>query len=371
MRSVQINTERTWRGGEQQVVYLARGLIEAGDETRIVCQPGSPLGERAREAGIPCDEIPMRGEGDVIAAWRIGRLLRRVRPDVVHVHTPHAHTLAQLAAPLAGWPRLVVSKRTDFSIFRNSFFGLNRLKYNHGVHRYAVVSEAVRDVLVADGIPAGRISVVRSGVDPARWSRGNGTDLRGELGLAAEAPVVGNIGNLYPHKGQRTLVEAAPGILEAVPEARIVIVGDGELAGDLRVLAEQRGVDDRVIFTGFREDIARFLSLFRVFVMPSHQEGLGTAVLDAFALRLPVVATRAGGIPEMIRDGENGILVPPKDPDALAGAVIGLLRSPERARALGEAGLRTVREEFSVDRMVADTRALYLEVMGEEGGADA
>jgi glycosyltransferase involved in cell wall biosynthesis len=243
------------------------------------------------------------------------------------------------------------------------------MKYAHGVQRYIAISHAVRDVLVRDGVPPGRISVVRSCIDPGRVQVGDGAGLRAELGLDPGAPIVGNVGHLVPHKGQRTLLEAIPRVLREVPETRFVIVGEGELESDLKRRARDLGIAGQVIFPGFRDDVSSFLSIFRIFVMPSHMEGLGTAVLDALAVRLPVIATTAGGIPEMIRDGVNGLLVPVRDPAALARALVSLLRDPARAQALGEEGYRTVRREFSVETMVEQTRGIYQEVLdGKRGG---
>ena len=363
MKTLHINTEWTWRGGEQQVIYLVQGLLRRGDETLLVCQPKSPIARKARELGIPHIPLRMIGEVDLFAAARLADILRREKVSVVHIHTPLGHTLALLAAPFCGWPRLIVSKRTDFSIFRNSFFGLNLLKYAYGIHRYIAISEAVKRVLVKDGVPAGRISVVRSCVDPDRLARGSCNGLRAELGIREDGPIVGNVGHMTPHKGQGTLIEAIPKVLQEVPAARFVIVGEGALEPSLKGQARRLGVSDRITFPGFRKDIPSFLSLFQVFVMPSHMEGLGTAILDALAMGLPVVATTAGGIPEMVKDGKNGLLVPPGDPEALSRAIISLLEDPKRARSLGRAGFDTVSREFSLERMVEQTRQLYREVL--------
>ncbi|MCZ6692245.1 MAG: glycosyltransferase family 4 protein [Planctomycetota bacterium] len=363
MRSLHINTERTWRGGEQQVIYLLQGLLERGDEASLICQPESPIARRAQELKIPTIPLRMLGEADLLAAARIAMVLRRKKISILHVHTPHAHTLALIAGRFGGRPRLIVSKRTDFSIFRNSFFGLNLWKYAHGIDGYIAISQEVRDVMIRDGVPPDRIRVVRSGVDPGRLSNGNGGNLLSELGLDSNVPIVGNVAHMAGHKGQRTLIEAAPEILRSVPEARIIIVGEGELERSLKSLAHELGVADRVCFPGFREDIPSFLSIFRIFAMPSHKEGLGTAVLDALAMRLPVVATRAGGIPEMIQDGVNGLLVPPKNSSALARGIVSLLKDPVRARALAEAGYRSVIQQFGVDTMVDQTRRIYEELL--------
>jgi glycosyltransferase involved in cell wall biosynthesis len=167
------------------------------------------------------------------------------------------------------------------------------------------------------------------------------------------------VGHLADHKGQRYLVAAAPAVLARFPQARVLVVGAGELLEPLAAQARKLGVADRVLFPGFRSDVPALLAALDLFVFPSHLEGLGTSVLDALALGLPVVATTAGGIPEMIEDGVHGRLVPPRDPDALARAMVELLEQPELARALGEAGRARVLAEFTADRMVEKTLAEY------------
>lgn len=360
LSSLHINTEPTWRGGEQQTLYLVAGLITRGHPATLVAQRGGPLARRAREAGVPTVEVPMRGEADLGAVLGLASLLRRVRPRVVHFHTSHAHTLGAMAAALLGGrrPRTVLTRRVDFSIFRHSFLGLNRWKYR-SVDRIVAISEAIRDVLLADGIDPRRIDLVPSGVDPARFDGVRPVDLRHELGLPPATRLVANVAHLADHKGQVYLVDAAPRILSACPDAAIIIIGEGELRDPLMARARDLGVAGRVLFPGFRTDVPGILRGIDIYVMPSHMEGLGTAVLDALCCALPVVAARAGGIPEIVRDRENGLLVPPRDPEALAAAVIGLLRDPALARALAARGPATVRDRFGVDRMVDGNVAVY------------
>lgn len=368
LRTLHLNTERTWRGGEQQTLYLIKGLLERGHAADVVCQPGSPMALRARalDRNVTVHEIRMRGEVSPAAALRIARAVRRGPYDIVHAHTSHAHSLGLLALAFARGPRLVVSRRVDFSIFRRSFLGLNLLKYRYGVDRYIAVSSAIRSVLVRDGVPARMIEVVRSGVDTARFP---------ELvhpppmppDIPGGGPWIGNVGHLTPHKGQAFLIQAMPRVLDAVPAARALIVGEGELRDQLTFRARELGLSDKVILTGFRRDIGAILANLSLFVMPSTEEGLGTAVLDALLFGLPVVGTSAGGIPEVIVDGETGLVVPPGDPDALATAMIRMLSRPDEAAEYGRRGRERVLREFSVASMVEGTLRVYREVL--EAGA--
>lgn len=367
MRVLHVNTERTWRGGEQQVLYLMRGLQGAGVEQELLCQPDGVLATRAEQCGLAVWRRALRGEVDLASALAIARRIRERGVDLVHMHTSHAHTLGVLGAALCGRrrPATVVSRRVDFSIHKRRLLDFSRQKYTWGVDRIVCVSEMIRRVLVADGLEPARLSVVHSGVDLSRFEGvlDRGADYRKEFGLPAGAPVIGNVAHCAPHKAQADLVAAAPAVLARCPEARILIVGDGELRPALQAQARQLGVGERVLFPGFRTDVPALLRWFDVFCLPSRQEGLGTSVLDALALRRPVVATTAGGIPEMIESGRHGLLVPPGDPPALAQALVWMLEHPQEAASLGAAGRQRVEAEFTAERTAQATLEEYRRVL--------
>ncbi len=364
-RLLHVNTERTWRGGEQQTLYLLDGLRARGIEGLLVAKQGSVMAERARRAGHTVIEMRMHGEVDFSIPWKLARLVRRHKLNILHAHTSHAHVYVQLARLLcsgARQPKVVVHRRVDFSIYRRSFLGLNGIKYKYGVDRYITVSEAIRQVLIADGLDALRIEVVHSGIDLQRIiaaPRKRGA-LRAELGVADDAPLVANVAHCADHKGQTYFVQAIPKILARHPQARFAIVGDGELRAGLMEEARALGVADRIAFPGFRRDVPALLRAFDVFVMPSHLEGLGTSVLDALAAKLPVVGTMAGGIPEILRHEQNGLLCPVRDPQALAEAVCRLLAEPAFAGRLAEQGFTRVCREFSTQAMVEGVLRVYL-----------
>lgn len=365
LRVLHLNTEPTWRGGEQQVMYLLDGLRARGVQSLLVAQPGAPMAERARAAGHPVRPLRMRGEVDPLAVLRLHQWLREDRITIVHAHTSHAHTLAALAALPFGRsrhrPRVVVARRVDFSIFRRSFFGLNHLKYLHGVDCYVTVSEAIRRVLIGDGVPAGRIHCVHSGIDLAKieGAPARREQVRAELGVPPGHALIANVAHMADHKGQRYLIEAMPAILKARPDVVCAIVGDGELKGELEALATKLGVAGAMRFPGFRTDVPTILKALDVFVMPSHMEGLGTSVLDAMAAGAPVVGTEAGGMPESIEHGVTGLVCPVRDAGAIATAVLSILDDPARARALAAAAQARVRERFSTDAMVEGTLRVY------------
>jgi glycosyltransferase involved in cell wall biosynthesis len=205
---------------------------------------------------------------------------------------------------------------------------------------------------------------VHEGVDVDRIARLDPVNVRGELWLPTDAPIVGCIGALVAHKGHRHLIEAAASVVKEVPDARFVILGEGTLRPALQHRIEQLHLERHVFMPGFRADAVALLKSFDLFVMPSETEGLGTSILDAMACGKAAIGTRAGGIVEVVEEGTTGLLVPAADPVALASAIVGLLRDPGRRTRLGDAGLARVREMFTVGRMVEATRRVYEHVIG-------
>jgi glycosyltransferase involved in cell wall biosynthesis len=373
VKVLHVNTERTWRGGEQQVLYLLRGLRAAGVEQELLCQPDGVLAARAREQGVAVWPRRMRGEVDLPAALAIAGRIRARRFDIVHMHTSHAHTLGVLGAVLSGRPRpvTVVARRVDFSIHKRPVLDFSRQKYTWGVDRILCVSETIRRVLIADGLPEALLGVVHSGIDLSRLDAvpDRALDYRREFGVPRDGPLILNVAHCADHKGQRYLVAAAPALLAHHPGARIVIAGEGELLPALQAQAAELGLAERVLFPGFRTDVPALLRACDLFCFPSHLEGLGTSVLDALAMGCPIVSTTAGGIPEMIESGVHGLLVPQRDPAALAAGMLWMLEHPAEARAMGAAGRQRVERDFTCERTAQRTLAEYGRLLAARRGA--
>ena len=365
MKILHINTEKTWRGGEQQLLNLLQGLKKRNIISHLACQPGSALEERAKNAGIEVFAIAMHGEVDLLASFRLRRLITRFSYDILHSHTSHAHTLAFFAS-FGTKNRLLVSRRVDFSIFRHSFLHLSGFKYRYLADYYIAISRKIKDVLVSDGIPEQRIFVVHSGINPERFVASPKDPLIDEFNIRKDERIVVNVAHLAGHKGQKYFVRAVPLVLAKIPTARFFIVGGGELMPELQSLAASLGLKQKLIFTGFRRDVGSFYQMADLFVMSSVQEGLGTAVIDALALGKPVVATHAGGIPEIIQDGESGRLVASADPTALAEGIIELLANPEPAKQMGKRGQEVIRKNFSIDSMVDKNIDVYRHILTPE-----
>jgi glycosyltransferase involved in cell wall biosynthesis len=317
LRILMVDSERSWRGGQGQVFLLMRGLVELGQRVTLAAPPAGALFERSNVLDI--ERIAWRGTSSPVSILELRAILLRRRYDVVHSHASRAHGAVSIARTgLRDAPLHVVSRRVDFEVARGP---LGKWKYHRGADAWIAISNGVRDVLVRGGVKAEAITVAPSGIDLEKFHgvRDPGY-LRDEFKLEPGMPVLVNVAALAPHKAQSVLLEALSR-LRGRRRFRCFIVGDGELRGALTAQARSLHIDDIVTFTGFRNDALEFIRLADVFVMSSRLEGLGTSIMDAQALGAPVVATRTGGIPEIVEDGVTGLLAPPGDAAALAGAL--------------------------------------------------
>jgi glycosyltransferase involved in cell wall biosynthesis len=350
MRILHVNTESTWRGGERQTLLLADTLARGGDPCTIAARAGGPLADRARAAGLRT--IPLAGGPSALLALAVASR----EHDVVHVHASRALGLAMLAA---GRAPILYTRRVDFTPGRDP---LTRLKYGRAA-LIACLSRRIAEVLEDWGVAPGHLRLIPSATPPyVRPDAGRLQALREELSLPEGAPVVGNIAALVGHKDHETLLLAARLVLRRRPDARFVIVGDGPLRAALRDLARDLGISEAVRFAGFRKDALDFYPLFDVFCLSSAMEGLGSAVLDSYSAGVPVVATAAGGIPEIVTDGVTGRLAPPRSPELLAGALDGALDDPPSRARWAEAASRLAREEHAPERMAGRYREVYTEL---------
>jgi L-malate glycosyltransferase len=369
MFSLHIDTARTWRGGQNQVLVTVLGLRALGHQTTLVAHAGGELRRRAQE-GLDLVPLSPRTEMDLHAAWRLSRVIRKLSPDIVHAHDPHGVALAALALSMStapSKPPLVASRRVDFHLRDNA---LSRWKYRQ-VDCFICASDAIRTMLVADGVARDRTVTVHEGIDVARAEASPAATLHQDFWLPRGAPIVGNVAALVPHKGQRYLVDAAALVVREVPDARFVIAGEGELRQALELQIKELHLEKHVFLAGFRPDVLAVLKAFEVFVMSSVTEGLGTSLLDAMACAKPIVATSVGGMPEAVEDRTNGFLVAPRDSEALARPIVALLKDETLRRRMGDAGLARVRDRFTADRMVKDTIRVYERVAAQRIAASA
>ncbi|MGH9175375.1 MAG: glycosyltransferase family 4 protein, partial [Vicinamibacterales bacterium] len=357
MFALHIDTARSWRGGQNQVLLTVLGLRALGHKAVLVAHAEGELYRRASEGG---DLVPLapHNEVDLSAAWKLSRIIRQWKPQIVHAHDPHAVAMTGLALSFGApepRPRVVASRRVDFHLQGHSF---SRWKYRQ-VDLFIAASNAIKQILETDGIPAAQIVVVHDGIDVAKIGRLPALDIHGEFWLPRGVPVIANVAALVDHKGQRYLIDAMPHVLRAVPDAHLVVFGEGELRSALARQIKELRLDKHVILAGFREDVLQLVKSADLFAMSSITEGLGSTVLDAMAMRLAVVATRAGGIPEAVVHGETGVLVPTADARALAHAIVRLLKEPALRQRMGDKGHARAAAHFGVARFLEETLRAY------------
>lgn len=369
LATLHVDVEPGWRGGQRQVLLLCRGLVRRGHPVTLVAREGGELARRARSDGLAVEEISFRGQWDLVAARSLADLVRRHQPDVVGMHSSHSHALGALARWMIRIerPPFIVTRRVDFPIGRGLMRGW---KYRRGVDGFIAISEAVRRELVAGGVPGERIRLVHSGVEPMAVPADARAELLRELELAEENLVVGNVAGLVGHKDQATLLRAARIAWKQEPRLVFLVVGEGELRAELERLRGELGLDHGTVrFLGFRSDVARILGGLDLFVMSSSKEGLGTSIVDAMMAGVPVVATAAGGIGELVEDGVTGRLVPPRDPERLAVAMLEALRETDATGRMCAAARERSLTRFSAEAMVTGTLAAYRELLMSAGRA--
>ena len=355
MRTV-LHTESSPGLGGQEVRTLteARWIAERGWRVLLAGQPGAAFTERARQLGIDVVEVPMRGAWDLSAVARLARLVRNEGVGLVHTHSSVDGWVGGLAARIARVP-VVRTRHVSIRIRRR----LNPV-YRRLADRVITSGEAIRSIVVASGVPAARVVAVPAGVDLAEMDHaGKAPDaLRRSLGLAR--PVIGSVAMFRGSKGHAHLLDAFAMVRERWPTARLLLVGDGIRRRWVEGLARERGLGNAVVFTGFRSDVPDLLRIMDCFVLASTRtEGVPQSLLQAFAARVPAVASSVGGIPEVVTDKETGILVAPEDAAALARGIEAVLDDPAGAAERAAAARRLVEERFSHATSVGRLLAIY------------
>lgn len=338
---VHVASGREWRGGQRQVLLLARELGRLGVDQVVITGGSTELARRLRAAGVRVRPVAWRAGLDPRVILPILKELRN-RFAVLHAHDAHALTLAGFCARLTGVP-LVVTRRVDFHLRARGYWGR--------ADRIIAISNAVADVLANDGIARERITVVHSGIALEATRATSRLGIRSRLGLSAAVRIAANVAALVPHKDQATLVHTAKRLEQRFPDLHWIIAGQGELREALQARVHELGLGRRVHLVGHIDEPARLIADSDLFVMSSLQEGLGTSVLEAMALGIPIASTTAGGLPELLGNGA-GLLVPPQDPGALADAVTRILEDVELCRQL--VGRGTVEVLRFTDRQMAE-----------------
>lgn len=309
----------------------------------------------------------LRGVGSFLQVLELSAELRRRGVRLVHSYLFHANLLGTLAARLARVPVALASKRSLDTYARKEERWACRVG-NRLADRVTVPAEAVKQhVHQEEGCPLEKIVVIPNGIDLDRVDGWASRDCVNSQERFSSGPLVGTVGRLSRKKGQGDFLEAAAMVLNHVPTACFLFVGDGPLRAELESRARELGVEGRARFLGSSGDAARILLQMDVFVLSSHMEGMSNALIEAMAAGLPVVATDVGGCAEVVVAGQTGILVPPRNPACLAEAIVTLLQNPERARSMGIAGRKRVETYFTTQTMVSRLETLYQVLLADKG----
>jgi glycosyltransferase involved in cell wall biosynthesis len=359
-RVLHVETGRHLYGGAQQVVHLVTGLVERGIESLLVCAQGSDIG-RALASIAQVHELPLRGDLDWRLASRLSAIVRTQRPDLVHLHSRRGADLFGGLAARYGRLPVVLSRRVDTPEAR----WLVPLKYRL-FDRVVAISHGIERVLASAGVPQAKLRCVPSGIDPAPYRQpvDRGWLCR-EFGLSPDDQIVGHVAQFIPRKGHSVLLDAVDRLRGKLPRLRVLLFGRGPLETTLQAEIVGRNLQEFVRLVGFRTDLPRVIPGLDLVVHPALAEGLGVALIQAAAAGVAMVGTRAGGIPEIVRDGENGILVNPGSVSELAGAIERLLGDPALRQELGRRGQALVDREFTHDAMVNGNLAVYRELLAE------
>lgn len=360
MKILHLSSESSWRGGEQQIAYLLEESVRLGINIVVACRTGAAFAQRCQDEGWPYYPLSFKNSFDLATAWAIKKICQNEAIDLVHVHSAKSQGVAVLAATLGNSTPLILSRRVDFPIRQNR---MTRWKYNHPkVVKIISVSHAIDNIVRSSVLHPERCVTVHSGVDPDRFVASTGY-LRKTFKVPADTLLIGNTSALADHKDYPTFVEAAKVFKQTGIRAKFLIIGDGSLREAVRQDIARHQLEEDVLMTGFLENLDEVLPELDFFLMTSKTEGLGTSVLDAFSCRVPVVATRAGGIPEMVVHEQTGLLAEVGDANTLAAHLNTLVNNPGLVQQLTEAAHRHLLRHFTKARMAQKTVEVYRSVL--------
>ena len=354
-------------GAAMQLRDLAAGLAARGHHVVVATRPSAQWERSCAASRVRYAAVPMRGSLDLRSAWTLARLIRDQHVEVVHCQKGRARSLALLAGLVTTIPVMILNRGVSFPVDRWTRLGYTTPR----VSAIVAVCESIKRGLVASGVPAAKIDVIYSGTDLARFHPGvDGRRIRAELGLAPDHALVTQVG-IRSWRGNDDVLEAMARVCHAAPHARLLFVGaPPPRIPTLRDRAFRRGIADAVWVLGHREDIPEILAASDLVVDASYAGlGLTGSLREALAVETPVIGTDIEGHPELIVEGETGLLVPPRNPDALAQAILRVLENPTRAKAMARAGRKRVEAQFSMAQKVQRTEALYRRLLTARGSA--
>lgn len=357
-RVLHLCSEKGWRGGEQQVAYLVKELGKMGVASFVALKKGSFLERYCDANDIHSYRVRFSNSVDIYSAYHVAEICRREKIDLIHTHTSVAHGVGVISTLFGNKVPVLMSRRVDF-VPHNNF--LTRWKYMHSSIKLIVgVSNEITEIMKRYVQDPAKCITIYDGVDAHRFKPlDNGSNgLREEFKIHPAKAIIGNTSALAGHKDYYTFIDTISTLSQRGRDVQGVIIGGGPLEEKLKSYVLRKGLQHLITFTGFRKDVATMLPCFDVFLMSSKQEGLGSSILDAFNANVPVVATNAGGIPELVIDHETGLLAPVGDSSILADRIEQILDDAALRRRLVEAAKRLA-SGFSNERMATNTLAAY------------
>lgn len=359
MTVIHVEAGKHLYGGALQVFYLMRGLADKPVRSVLVCPEGSAIAKAANGVVDKVYAVPMGGDLDIGFVSRLRKIIRAEHADIVHLHSRRGADVLGAVAAYFEKTKCIVSRRVD----NPEKPWIAKLKYRL-FDQVVTISNGIRDVLLSEGIAPDHVVCVHSAVDVEKFSKAPDRDwFLKEFDLPDNAKALAVIAQLIYRKGHRHLLAALPTVLEQHPEAYILLFGKGPLDEDIEAEIAALGFQGRVRLIGFRDDLDRVIPCLYGVVHPADMEGLGVSLLQAAAASVPVIGTNAGGIPEIVRNEQNGLLIEPKNVDQLRDAMLRLLGDGAQAKQWGQTGNRIVNEEFSIKAMVEGNFRVYQELM--------
>lgn len=374
LRVAHIIKVTTIAGAETHLLMLLAGLRKRQIDAQLILlvEPAKPMDayvQAAEGRGIPVSRLVITGDLDPTLLPRLRSLLRLMKPRIVHTHLFHADLYGTLAARWYGRGTAIISSRHNDNAFRRRqlYRTLNRWLWRMTSAGIAISESIAHFVVEIEGAPPPKIQTIVYGLEAAAQApaqrQAARVSMRQQLGINPDAPVAGIVCRLVEQKGVHYGLQAFAQVVQQIPAACLLIAGDGPLRSDLEAEAAALGLDDHVRFLGWRDDVAQLMNAFDLLVVPSLWEGFGLVILEAMAHQIPVVASAVSAIPEIVVHGETGLLVPARDVDALAGALVSLLGDAPLRKHMGMLAEDRLETHFSAARMVDETISLYRKVI--------
>jgi glycosyltransferase involved in cell wall biosynthesis len=362
IKVLHLSSEKSWRGGEQQIAYLIDELNSLGVHNYIACRKGSNFEKYCMDKKWKHYSLNFKPPFDIVTAYQINRICKKHQIDILHMHTSYGHTLGMLSTLFGNKARLILSRRVDNPI-RNSWF--TSWKYNHPrIEKILTVSDAIREILNNKLKDRSKIITVHSGIDPSKFNHKSHVGyLRDRYHLDQDTLLIGNTSALSDHKDYPTYLNVARYIISKGVHAKFFIIGTGEMSEAIQKMITDQKLEKHVIMTGFLNNLPVVLPELDIFLMTSKTEGLGTSILDAFACEVPVVATRTGGIPEMVIHEKTGLLSPVKDYKDLGENILRIINDPNLRKELTANARKMVLENFSRDITASRTLRIYRNIL--------